>query len=51
MVRHRPANSCSNNSTKYKARSNETDYLGMNLELSDDDGHRHAKNENGITIE
>jgi len=51
MVRHRPTNSCSNNSTKHQARSNETDYIGMNLELSDDDGHRHAKNENGITIE
>jgi hypothetical protein len=51
MVRHRPANSCSNNRTKHQARSNETDHLGLNVKISDDDWHRHAEDKNGVTIE
>jgi len=51
MVRHWPANSCSNDSTKYQARPNETDHVGFNVKPSDDNGHRYAKNENGVTIE
>ena len=51
VVRHRPANSCSNHSTKHQACSNETDHVGLNVKLSDDNRHRHAKNENDVTIE
>jgi hypothetical protein len=50
-VRHRSANSGSNDSTKHQARSNETHHVGLNVKVSDDDRHRHAKNENGVTIE
>ena len=51
LVRHRPANSCSNDSTKHQACSNETDHVGLNVKNSDDNGHRHAKNENDVAIE
>src|SRR5262249_12657074 len=51
MVRHRSANSCSNDSTKHQTRSNETDHVGLNVKFSDDDRHRHAENENDVAIE
>jgi hypothetical protein len=50
-VRRRPANSRSNDSTKHQACSNETHHVGLNVKISDDNGHRYAKNENDVTIE
>ena len=51
MVRCRSANSCSNDSTKHQTGANETDYVWLDMKLGDDSRHRHAKNENDVTIE
>src|SRR5512133_1584393 len=36
---------------KHQACSNETDHVGLNVKIGDDNGHRHAENENDVTIE
>jgi len=51
MVRRRAAYSRANDSTKYQARSNQADHVGFNVKLSDDNRHRHAEDENDVTIE
>lgn len=51
MICHRATNSCSDNGTKHKARANEADHVGLNMEFSDDDRHCHAENKNDVTVE
>jgi len=43
---HRPAKSGPEDSAKHEARTNEPYYIGCETKLSDDQWHRHAKNEN-----
>jgi hypothetical protein len=51
MVRHGAADSCSNDSAKDQARPNKTDHVRLNVKLSNEDGHRHAQDENNVTVE
>jgi len=50
MVGHWSANSGAKDSTKHETRADETDDVGLDVKLSDDQRHRHAKDENNKAI-
>jgi hypothetical protein len=50
MIGHWPAKSGPKDSTKHQACADKTNHVGLEVKLSDNQRHSHAKNENGEAI-